>query len=351
MTLEPAADDSRGDVVCSRRNRAYSDPLFNKPSDDAEFGLGSTSCSDTMSIASSQLHPQGDDSSVAAESESDSESQQEQTCPSIADEQPQQQQQQQVPMYYWYAMPGTPLWHQFTATNTTISDSQANMTCAEAAAARLQKATLEAEAAQLELQAARLKERARLLEGQGQGIAGSAPWMQTDFWPTFNASCHPQYASVEPSQDATSCPPEEMTTVMLRNIPNDYTRAMLLEEMDSLGLRGTYDFVYLPIDFHRKSSLGYAFVNFNRHEDAVLGKERLHGFSEWRVSSQKVCSVCWGEPLQGQSAHIERYRSSPVMHPEVPDEFKPIIFKDGVRASFPPPTKRLRPPRAKRNAK
>eukprot|EP00913_Durusdinium_trenchii_P034625 g32394.t1 len=54
---------------------------------------------------------------------------------------------------------------------------------------------------------------------------------------------------------------KERTTVMLRNLPNNYTREMFLEMLDSEGFRGSYDFVYLPCDFHRKANLGYAFVN------------------------------------------------------------------------------------------
>ena len=30
-------------------------------------------------------------------------------------------------------------------------------------------------------------------------------------------------------------------------------------------------------------------------------------------------------------AHVERYKNSPVMHKSVPDEYKPVIFADGVR--------------------
>merc|ERR1719158_2348863 len=133
---------------------------------------------------------------------------------------------------------------------------------------------------------------------------------------------------------------------MLRNIPNDYTRAMLLELLDTRGLATKYDFVYLPVDFNRMASLGYAFVNFSSHEDADFARVCLQGFNQWAVQSQKVCEVCWGEPLQGLAAHIERYRSSPVMHHTVPEHFKPAIFRDGVQMAFPQPTKRVRKPRA-----
>ena len=39
------------------------------------------------------------------------------------------------------------------------------------------------------------------------------------------------------------------TTVMLRNIPNKYTRDMILEEIDAHNFKKKYDFFYLPIDY------------------------------------------------------------------------------------------------------
>lgn len=139
--------------------------------------------------------------------------------------------------------------------------------------------------------------------------------------------------------------PEVRTTLMLRNIPNDYSRNMMLDLLDSQGFAGSYDFVYLPFDFNRPACLGYAFVNCASPADAEKMKECFQGFKQWCVPSHKVCEVCWGEPLQGLEAHIERYRNSPVMHQSVPDEYKPVIFLDGICSPFPAPTKRIRCPR------
>ena len=36
---------------------------------------------------------------------------------------------------------------------------------------------------------------------------------------------------------------------MLRNIPNKYTRDMILEEIDKCSFKKKYDFFYLPIDY------------------------------------------------------------------------------------------------------
>merc|ERR1712232_62 len=51
------------------------------------------------------------------------------------------------------------------------------------------------------------------------------------------------------------------TTVMLRNMPNNYSRKMFIEMLDHEGFTGHMDFLYLPMDFERRASLGYAFVN------------------------------------------------------------------------------------------
>jgi hypothetical protein len=141
----------------------------------------------------------------------------------------------------------------------------------------------------------------------------------------------------------------EQTTVMLRNIPNNYTREMLLELLDTQGFKGQYDFIYLPMDFSRMAGLGYAFINLVSNAAAEKVKAHFEGFSGWSLASQKVCEVSWGEPLQGLSAHIERYRNSPVMHEDVNEKYRPLLFQDGVKIEFPPPTKKIRPPRVKRS--
>jgi hypothetical protein len=141
---------------------------------------------------------------------------------------------------------------------------------------------------------------------------------------------------------------EWQTTVMLRNMPNNYTRDMFLQLVDSMGFKGKYDFAYLPVDFKSQAGLGYGFVNFMSSADAVRCFEVFEGFSDWIVPSEKVCTVTWGEPYQGLEAHIERYQNSPVMHHSIVDEWKPVLFKDGVRIPFPPPTKQIKTPKVRK---
>jgi len=194
---------------------------------------------------------------------------------------------------------------------------------------------LEAKANELMLVARRMKQTARQarFSGSAASSGGSQQGRQAAIAQTTNTS-----AQVEES---------ERTTVMLRNLPNDYTRNMLLELLDNEGFEGRYNFVYLPMDFKRMAGLGYAFVNMETPEDAMEAWKHFDGFKQWTLQSMKVCEVAWGEPLQGLEQHIDRYRNSPVMHEEVDENFKPVLLNKGQRIPFPGPTKRIRPPRMK----
>jgi len=136
-----------------------------------------------------------------------------------------------------------------------------------------------------------------------------------------------------------------MTSIMLRNIPNNLKRDALLELFDALGFQGLYDFLYLPIDFSRNSNVGYCFVNLINATAASKFQAMLHGFHGWTGSSRKVCEAVWSQLSQGLACHVDRYRNSPVMHGDVPDECRPVLFNDGQRIEFPAPTKPLKRPK------
>jgi hypothetical protein len=150
------------------------------------------------------------------------------------------------------------------------------------------------------------------------------------------------------TSNAVATPTQEFTTLMLRNIPNSYSRDMLVELLDTEGFSGHYDLVNVPVDFSRLAGLGYSFVNFTSNEAAEKARQTFQGFAGWKNASRKVCEVSWSGPLQGLSAHIEHYRDSPVMHESVPECYKPALFQGGLRQPFPRPTKELQAPRLKR---
>jgi len=141
--------------------------------------------------------------------------------------------------------------------------------------------------------------------------------------------------------------PDERTTLVLKNIPPSCTTAMLVDMLNLQGFEGCYNFVYAPTDFRSLSAFGYGFVNLLSFDDAVRMMESLEGFDGWASTGVNAMEVCWSMPHQGLDLQIRRFQNSPVMHPSVPDEIKPMVFADGVRAPFPEPTKPLRKPRAR----
>ncbi|GKV17425.1 hypothetical protein SLEP1_g27939 [Rubroshorea leprosula] len=79
---------------------------------------------------------------------------------------------------------------------------------------------------------------------------------------------------------------DSRTTLMIKNIPNKYTSKMLLAAIDE-HCRGTYDFIYLPIDFKNKCNVGYAFIN-------MIDPQQIIPFYKWHSVKQipAVVELC-----------------------------------------------------------
>jgi len=151
------------------------------------------------------------------------------------------------------------------------------------------------------------------------------------------------------TQDNTTAAQEQQiwqTTVMLRNLPSEYTRDRLQLDLESQGFKFKFDFLYMPMDFKTYRALGFAFVNLLTPTDASHLMRRFKGFTSWSAPVSRGCSVSWGDrKLQGLAANIARFRDGSLMHEEVPDSFKPALFQLGIRIPFPAPTKKVRVPR------
>lgn len=135
------------------------------------------------------------------------------------------------------------------------------------------------------------------------------------------------------------------TSLMLGNLPDDFTRSMLMDVLRAQGVANDVNFVYVPADFKSKAHYSYAFVNLSTPEAAEECLNRLNGFSDWGMPSEKACEAAWCTTNQGLDTFVERYRNSRIMHGSVDDEYKPAVFKNGKRVRFPPPTKVVRAPR------
>lgn len=167
----------------------------------------------------------------------------------------------------------------------------------------------------------------------------------TDTASTYAASICGNSSEADESDLDGTADDQRRTTAMMRNIPEAYTRANLLELLDQQGFFGSYDLVYLPVAFQTDLSHGYAFINFTTKANCERFREHFTGFSDWMVPSGLVCEISWSDLAQGLSENIQRYRDSPMMHESVEDRFKPVLFEHGRRVAFPEPTKKIKAPR------
>lgn len=167
-------------------------------------------------------------------------------------------------------------------------------------------------------------------------------------WNKARSSSSESTASGDTALDLTSESGDAPTTVIVKKMQKAFTATMLLQLLDSHGFRGAYDFLYAPVEFERMVGTGCAFINLRCHEEAARFITYFQGFHHWNVKcgGTKKAELSWSI-CQGRQAHIERYRNSPVLHPFVPEDLKPMLFdKQGKRESFPEPAEIVEPPRA-----
>ncbi|CAK9079291.1 unnamed protein product [Durusdinium trenchii] len=139
------------------------------------------------------------------------------------------------------------------------------------------------------------------------------------------------------------------TTVMLKNLPECFTRARLLYLLCKEGFSGTFNFLYVPLCFREKNSLCYAFINFVEQKSLERFWQRFDGLRDWSVPCSNVGEVCLCERHQGLDSIIQYYRNNSVMHPSVPDECKPILLRGTQRIPFPSPVKKIKMPKKLRS--
>ncbi|KAI4298211.1 hypothetical protein L6164_031797 [Bauhinia variegata] len=112
------------------------------------------------------------------------------------------------------------------------------------------------------------------------------------------------------------------TTLMIKNIPNKYTSKMLLAAIDEYH-RGTYDFLYLPIDFKNKCNVGYAFINMLSPSLIIPFYESFNGKKWEKFNSEKVASLAYAR-IQGKAALVSHFQNSSLMNED--KRCRPIVF-------------------------
>lgn len=141
-------------------------------------------------------------------------------------------------------------------------------------------------------------------------------------------------------------PASAPTTVMLRNIPSQFTRKLLQSALKDKGLANAYDYLYLPMDHCSGRSMGYAFINFRTQASCGMFAQAFNGVpvshclpdlrAKGRAaqSNGKVFDVRIAQ-VQGFSANFARVSAG--RHAGEKEEWRPIFLDaDGKRITITP---------------
>lgn len=111
------------------------------------------------------------------------------------------------------------------------------------------------------------------------------------------------------------CPPPAdysgITTLMIRGIPCSFTQEDLLSIVDSAGLKGKYNFFYMPRGGTTGSNLGYVFINFTETIHAWTCAFTFNGIKLNPSRSAKTCTVNPAD-IQGIPALRKHFRRTVV---------------------------------------
>jgi len=144
-------------------------------------------------------------------------------------------------------------------------------------------------------------------------------------------SQHSQANYHKPSSSAYHSYPQDITTLMIRNVPRRYTGAAILQELETFVKPGGFNFIYLPWDAHRSANCGFFFVNFISAEIAIKTGQKMNGAC-WRYVQSSKGITTQVAHLQGLEANLEHYAGTHA--PSKYDLHAPMVFVNGSRITF-----------------
>jgi hypothetical protein len=87
---------------------------------------------------------------------------------------------------------------------------------------------------------------------------------------------------------------------------------MALKNMIDIACFGTYDFIYLRIDFKSGCNVGYAFINFTDANGMLMLIDRIERRFWPGFNSDKAAEISYAT-IQGREALVQKFRNSSVM--------------------------------------
>mmetsp|Transcript_21379 Transcript_21379/g.49734 ORF Transcript_21379/g.49734 Transcript_21379/m.49734 type:complete len:131 (-) Transcript_21379:14-406(-) len=98
---------------------------------------------------------------------------------------------------------------------------------------------------------------------------GSSPIPEAEAPPDLEAAARQGAPRAKPRNTARTYKMLKGTNaIMLMGLPRSYTNDDLRAELDTRGMEGKYDYIYVPCDDRGRGNKGFGFVNLLTAEDA-----------------------------------------------------------------------------------
>lgn len=140
-----------------------------------------------------------------------------------------------------------------------------------------------------------------------------------------NTSCDSNAAESEEGDSASlgSEGSREITTLMLRNLPETLLQQHFVNALNKSGFLGLYDFLYMPSIFSTGAGKGYAFVNFVSPFAAQMFIRSCEGRNPFGRNTKGRVSVSPAH-IQGRDANIAKWNTRKMARVRNPNH-RPVI--------------------------
>jgi hypothetical protein len=105
---------------------------------------------------------------------------------------------------------------------------------------------------------------------------------------------------------------DKRTTIMIKNIPNKFTRELLLNTIDQ-NFKDTYDLFILPTDGSRNKNFGYSFINFTSSYFIPYFYFMFNNKKWSSTNSKKICEITYSK-VQGRANLISYYANKIIFY-------------------------------------
>lgn len=119
---------------------------------------------------------------------------------------------------------------------------------------------------------------------------------------------------------------DKRTTLMIKNIPNKFTKDNFLD-IFNLKFSGKFDLFLLPTDIKERKNYGYAFINFINYFYIIYFYHLFNGKKWANTNSIKICEIVYSK-IQGITKMVKHYPIKVMYQKEIKDKSSEFSEKE-----------------------